>query len=77
MTPEAFVLLSGSLTFGVPLVLALRELRGLRRGGGGWRPDPVPPAPRPLPRGGSGKPLPDGLIPRPLPARPVRQLEDA
>jgi hypothetical protein len=75
MAPEVFVLLSGSLSFGVPLVFAIRELRNLKRGdGGGWRPDPLPPAPKPLPIGGSGKPLPDCLIPKRLPARP-RELE--
>ena len=74
MAPEVFVLLSGGLSFGVPLVLAIRELRNLRRGdGGGWRPSPTTPPP-PRPTGGSGKPLPDGLIPKPLPARP-RELE--
>ncbi|WP_043363193.1 hypothetical protein [Belnapia sp. F-4-1] len=75
MAPEVFVLLSGGLSFGVPLVLAIRELRNLRRGdGGGWRPSPTPPPPRPT--GGSGKPLPDCLIPKPLPTRP-RELETA
>ena len=53
MRPELFVLLSGCLTFGVPLILAIRELAVLRRGrnsGGGWRPPPAPePGPKPLP----------------------------
>jgi hypothetical protein len=51
MRPELQVFLSGCLTFGVPLILALRELVVLRRGnGGGWRPRRVPEtAPRPLP----------------------------
>jgi len=49
MRPELQVFLSGCLTFGVPLVLAVRELMLLRRGGS-WRPDPAPePQPRPLP----------------------------
>ena len=44
------MLLSGSLTFGVPLILALRELAVLRRGGGGWRSQPAPEGlPKPLP----------------------------
>ncbi len=77
MAPDVFVLLSGCLTFGVPLVFAIRELRSLRRGGGGgWRPEPTPPRPSPVPQGGTGKPLPDCLIPKPLPARPrERELE--
>jgi hypothetical protein len=52
MRPEIQVILSGSLTFGVPLILAVRELYILRRGsGGGWRPDPKPDdvTPKPLP----------------------------
>lgn len=77
MSPELQVLLSGGLTFGVPLILALYELRSLRRrGGGGWRPDAPPPAPPEPPRGGSDRPLPDCLIPKPM-ARPAapRPLE--
>lgn len=79
MKPEVWILLSGALTFGVPLVLAVRELLLLRRGGdGGFRkPDRVPVAPRPFPVG--TKPLPDCLIPRPAP-NPIaraRVLEDA
>lgn len=52
LSPALFVILSGCLTFGVPLLLALRELHLLRRrpNDGGYRPDPAPePAPRPLP----------------------------
>jgi len=52
MRPELQAMLSGGLTFGVPLVLALRELAQLRRGsGGGWRPERPPEdiKPRPLP----------------------------
>ncbi|SDB09534.1 hypothetical protein [Belnapia rosea] len=74
MTSETFILLSGSLTFGVPIVLAIRELRGLRRGGGGHS-EPAAPRPAPRPRGGSGRPLPDCLIPKPRPARPPRVRE--
>jgi hypothetical protein len=59
MAPGVHVVLSGCLTFGVPLVMAIRELMVLRRGdGGAWPGDPVPETP-PLP-----KPLPDCLIPR-------------
>ena len=71
MKPEIQVLLSGALTFGVPLAFAIRELLELRRrpqGGGGPAPDPVVPPPKP-------KPLPDCLIPKPY-AR-TRELEDA
>ncbi len=53
MRPELFVVLSGCLTFCVPLILAVRELIILRKdknGGGDWRPRPVPDAaPKPLP----------------------------
>ena len=31
MSPETFVLLSGALTFGAPMLFALRELRDVRR----------------------------------------------
>jgi hypothetical protein len=50
MQPSLQAALSCSLTFGVPLGLALLELRNLRRGGG-WRPDRIPDehVPRPLP----------------------------
>ena len=70
MTQAAQILLSGALTFGVPLVLAVRDLMALRRGrdGGQW---PSPPeAPPPLPNAGSPttrpnvtKELPACLIP--------------
>lgn len=79
MAPEMHVLLSGALTFGVPLALAVRELMVLRRGG---KPDdrrprrpvapPLAPAdgrPR-LPECLIPKPLPQGLVPR-LPADPA------
>jgi hypothetical protein len=74
MAPSTQIVLSGCLTFGVPILFALRELLTLRRGSGGsWRPDPHPaPAPRPTmpPTGASpyAKPLPACLI-------PVRQPE--
>ena len=68
MSPEAQVLLSGTLTFGVPLGLALRELVALRRGtGGSSKPDRKPDAPRPpAPQPVGTRPLPDCLIPKPL-----------
>ena len=54
MRSSTMVLLSGALTFGVPLLLAVRELVSLRRDQGGsggswtWRRTsaPVPPRPR-------------------------------
>ncbi len=83
MTSETFVLLSGALTFGVPLYLAMRELRTLGPSGGGRGPDrrdpdPVPPTPDKPVVVTVQKPLPDCLIPKPLahiPAQPARELE--
>lgn len=82
MDPEVYILLSGALTFGVPLALAVRELLVLRRdgggGGGSWKGDPAPETP-PAPAPAGNKPLPDCLIPKPVPhlvAR-TRVLEDA
>lgn len=78
MSPESIVIVSGAMTFGGPLVLAIRELVVLRRpprGGDG------PPGRRPLPP--TPKPLPDCLRPdrlvhsRSSRRRPVRLLEDA
>jgi hypothetical protein len=71
MSSGTFILLSGTLTFGAPLLLAIHELIALRRRpqDDGWdrrRIDPPPPPP---------KPLPDCLIPRPITR--VRELEDA
>lgn len=71
MSSETQVLLSGALTFGAPLALAVCELFILRR-----RPssdDSGPPAPPPKPIG--PKPLPDCLIPKPIVR--ARELEDA
>ncbi len=72
MSPASFVILSGALTFGAPLALAVRELIVLRRPprGGGWNGKWVNPV-EPMPP----KPLPDCLIPKRI-AR-VRELEDA
>jgi len=79
VTPELQVILSGALTFGVPLAVAVRDLVVTKRGGG-WRPERLP---EPEPR----RPLPPCLLP-PYPSngrradapRPVtrpRVLEDA
>ena len=83
MTPATFVLLSGALTFGVPLYFAMRELKTLRPGGGGpgpdrRDPDPAPPKPdRPVTMVPQ-KPLPDCLIPKPMVHMPAqRELEPA
>ncbi len=76
MDGTTFVLLSGTLTVGVPLVLAVRELLELRRrDDNGWEGDGPAPFPSPPPPPSSGhKPLPECLIPR-LPAQPVRIRE--
>ena len=62
MSPSLQVFLSGTLTFGVPLGFALRELALLRRWNGGGRRPPVPEVP---PRA-----LPPCLL-APLPPRPA------
>lgn len=76
MTPETFVLLSGTLTFGAPLAFAIRELLTLPTFGKGGDEPPEEPKFRPAP-----KPLPDCLLPKPIPTPPapvrVRELEDA
>jgi hypothetical protein len=75
MSPELQVFLSGTLTFGVPLVVAVREIVVTKRGGG-WRPERLPEQ-RPT------KPLPPCLLPPPRPRGPLadvprsRVLEDA
>ena len=73
MTSATFVLLSGILTFGVPMLLAIRELRflGSTQRGGDGPPPPVVLAP---------KPLPDCLMPRRVSLRDrqfIRDFEDA
>jgi hypothetical protein len=79
MEPCVQIVLSGTLTFGVPLLYAVHELVAMRR----WRDDPgddparePPPTP---PRTEPGKPLPACLIPnlppRPATAKPARTLE--
>jgi hypothetical protein len=82
MDAGLWVILSGSLTFGVPIVFGVRELLLLKPGRGGWsgdhQPDitPVPPTPG---TDAPTKPLPACLIPSLPPrlpdAKPVRQLE--
>lgn len=78
MDGTVYVVLSGAVTFGVPLALAVRELIDLRRrNSGGWEGDGPPPSkPVPPPRTGQ-RPLPDCLIPKlsPSPVR-TRELEE-
>jgi hypothetical protein len=66
MTQAAQILLSGALTFGVPLVLAVRDLMALRRGrdGGSWPPPPEAPPPGPQ----SGSPALRPTLRKELPA---------
>lgn len=74
MAPSTFVILSGMLTYGTPLALAVYEIWSLRRPTP-RRDDREPPAPE-LPRG--PKPLPECLLPKPLLLRVrTRELEDA
>lgn len=71
MTSTTFVILSGVLSFGAPLALAVYEIVALRRGPRGGDDDrpPAPPTP---------KPLPDCLQPKTLLARPrLPEFEDA
>jgi len=81
MSPAAFVICSGLLTFGVPLLLALREIIKTGPATGSWRPDPRPPEPVAPPPSGPGtgmRKLPDCLIPKLGPApTPRRVLEMA
>ena len=75
MNGTAFVMLSATLTFGIPLLLALRELYELkRRDKGGWDGDGSAPIVPPPPPSFGHKPLPDCLIPR-LPPNPARMRE--
>ena len=78
MSPGVQILLSGALSFGVPLAIAARELIVLRRRGrGSWRPGdpPVEPPPSPLSWTPSLPPLRpqfdpvEGLEPSPRPVR--------
>ncbi len=58
MNPGTQIILSGTLTFGVPLVLAVRDLITMRRSNdGGWRPEPPDPV-APPPVTGSGPAIP-------------------
>ena len=74
MTSLTFVLLSGTISFGAPIAVAVRELLLLSPTRGGR--DEPPPEPRFTPAPG---PLPACLLPPPAPVRPqrVRVFEDA
>jgi hypothetical protein len=77
MAPVAQIALSGMLTFGVPVLLAVREFVAVQRRPKATPPDdqPPPPAPRPVPPGDIySRPLPDCLIPKRLPAARLREL---
>lgn len=66
MSPGVQVLLSGALTFGIPLVLAIREILITRSGdepGSGGPGQPPPEPPKPISLGPGGKPLPACLFP--------------
>ncbi len=78
------IVLSGALTFGVPILIGVRELIILRPSRGGWSGDHVPdiaPVPPPPGTGAPSRPLPACLIPslppRPSAAKPERVLEPA
>ena len=63
MTPGTQIILSGTLTFGVPLALAVRDLLSTRRAqGGSW--DPEPPKPTPTPPSGGGNQINTPPAPR-------------
>ena len=64
MSPGVQIILSGVLTFGVPLMIAARELIVLRRGGAGSWPPPEPPR-------GPATPPPFSWRPSLPPLRPV------
>ncbi len=70
MNPATHVLLSGLLTFGVPILFAIRELIVLRRWKGGSGEPGGSAEPKPLPLSPN-----DGLAVKPLPACliPVRR----
>jgi hypothetical protein len=68
MAPAVQVVLSGALTFGVPLLFALHELVTLGRRNPGpddrdHRPAPLPPTPLPDGTAPPQRKLPDCLIP--------------
>ncbi len=80
MSPGVQVLLSGGLTFGVPLVLAIRELFTLNDGSSGPYPrrEPPPPVTPEPPRGSNpaATPLPACLIEAAM-GNKIRELEPA
>lgn len=77
MDAKWHILLSFTLTFGVPLAWALRELLMLRRPqGGAWPGDgPTTPPPHPMPPD-TPRSLPDCLIPKLSPSRPRARMPE-
>jgi hypothetical protein len=78
MSPVVQVVLTSTLTFGVPLVWAVHELFLSRRPEpGSWRPDAPDIHPPPVPPEGEPKrpALPDCLIPTRVVAREIRVPE--
>jgi hypothetical protein len=76
LNPAVQVMLSGGLSLGVPLMIAIYELRSLRRyrgGDEGW-PRPAP-DPKPSPTRDGSRPLPACLIPTEQWRAPVRVKE--
>jgi hypothetical protein len=71
MAPATQIILSGVLTFGVPVLLAVRELVVVHRPRpkDGPSDDRPPPAPQPPPVDSYTKPLPACLIPQRRPER--------
>ncbi len=73
MAPSLQIVLSGLLTYGVPLGFAIRELIVLRRFRDDDRGRDPAPDPTPMPLAPAGRTLPDCLIPKLV--TPARQLE--
>ena len=73
MSPGTQIMMSGALTFGVPVAVGIYELLALRRRRpGSWDPGPDPePAPPPPHPGGANRKLPDCLIPNLPPRAPA------
>lgn len=77
MDAKWHVLLSGTLTFGVPLLLAWRELVLLRRPSGGAWPGEGPKLPESLPpRPESPRALPECLQIKPAPAKATARVPE-
>ncbi len=77
MSPALHVILSMSLTMGIPLLWAVRELLVMRADlGGSLRGGPdATPEPKPLPPELTIRPLPPGLVPPDYALDRVREVE--